>query len=92
METGHRFLFGGRSLFSFHVIPSPANPPPWPLGSLGLLAQSSFPELSLVQELLPRSGEATFESLSEDRGQGLRQGKGSAWQEPLDQAAPRERP
>lgn len=36
-----------------------------------------FPELALVQQEQPRPAQATSENLSQDRGQGLRQGSGS---------------
>lgn len=44
-----------------------------PFAFLGLRAQSPFPELSLMLELLPMASQATFEALSEDRG--LKQGR-----------------
>lgn len=54
-----------------------------PLGFLGFFAQSPFPEVSLVQEEeLPKPGLAISENYSKDKGQGPRQGRGSAQEGP----------
>lgn len=69
-EQGASFFLVSAVCFLPHVIFTQ------PFAFLGLRAQSPFPELSLMLELLPTASQATFEALSEDKGQRAKAGQG----------------